>query len=118
MTLLRYIDVVLVVCAAPILLLIGVPAIGYGVGAAMWILLRAAGVAVERRASAIGDVSRELTVRLVFVIGRVLLLALTIILVRRGAGKDDGLTALLVIAFAFTIQLAISIVSRGRGVSR
>jgi hypothetical protein len=113
-TLLRYIDVVLVVCAAPILLLIGVPAIGYGVGAAMWIILRAAGVGVERRASAIGDVSRELTVRLVFVIGRVLLLALTIILVRREAGKDDGLTALLVIAFAFTVQLAISIVTRPR----
>ena len=57
---------------------------------------------------------RPLTVRLLYAMGRVLLLALTIILVRRGAGKDDGLTALLVIAFAFTVQLAVSIVTRPR----
>lgn len=111
-SLVRYIDVVLVFLAAPILLLIGAPALGYLVGAGAWILLRAAGVAVERRAAAIGDVSRELTVRLVYVLARVFLLALAIVLVRRGAGKHDGLTALLVIVFAFTIQLAVSIVTR------
>lgn len=113
-TMLRYIDVVLLICAAPILLLIGVPAVGYGVGAGAWIILRAVGVGVERRASAIGDVARALTVRLLYAMGRVLLLAVTIILVRREAGKDDGLTALLVIAFAFTVQLAVSIVTRPR----
>jgi hypothetical protein len=114
MTLFRYIDVVLVVAAAPILLLIGVPAAGYAVGAGAWILLRAVGVALERRASRIGDVTKELSVRLVYAMGRVLLLALAIILVRRGAGKDDGLTALLVILFAFTVQLAVSIATRPR----
>lgn len=114
MTALRYIDVVLVVIVAPILLLIGVPAVGYAVGAGAWILLRAGGVAVDRRASALGEVSKELTVRLFYVIGRVLLLALAIILVRRSAGKHDGLTALLVIVFAFTVQLIISILTRPR----
>jgi hypothetical protein len=114
MNVIRYIDVVLVLLAAPILLLIGVPALGYLVGAGAWILLRAVGVAVERRAASIGNVSQELTVRLVFVMGRVFLLALVIVLVRRQAGKDDGLTTLLVILFAFTIQLVVSIINRPR----
>ena len=42
-TLFRYIDVVLVAVAAPILLLIGVPALGYLVGMGAWVLLRALG---------------------------------------------------------------------------
>jgi hypothetical protein len=111
---LRYIDVVLVLVAAPILLLIGVPALGYLVGAGAWIALRAVGVVVERRAGAIGNVSQELTVRLVFVLGRVFLLALVIVLVRRQAGKQDGLATLLVILFAFTIQLVVSVINRPR----
>jgi hypothetical protein len=113
-TLFRYIDVVLVTLAAPILLLIGVPALGYLVGMGAWILLRAIGELVERRAGAIGDVSKELSVRLVYVIGRVFALALVIVLVRRGAGKDQGLTTLLVIMFAFTVALLVSLINRPR----
>jgi hypothetical protein len=45
---------------------------------------------------------------------RLFLLALAVILVRRGAGQDEGLAALLVIVFAFTIQLAISFANRPR----
>jgi hypothetical protein len=113
-TLLRYIDVVLVVFAAPILLLIGVPALGYLAGMGIWILLRAIGELVERRAGAIGDVGKELSVRLVYVIARVFALALVIVLVRRGAGKDQGLTTLLVIVFAFTVALLVSLINRPR----
>jgi hypothetical protein len=112
--LLRYIDVVLVVIAAPILLLIGVPAVGYLVGAGAWILLRAVGVGVDRYAGTLGEQSRELTLRLVYLLGRLFLLALAIILVRKDAGRDAGLTALLVIVFAFTMQLAGSIATRPR----
>jgi len=114
MTLLRYIDVVLVVIAAPILLLIGVPAVGYLVGAAAWILLRAVGVGVDRYAGSVDEQSREVTLRLVYLLGRLFLLALAIVLVRKEVGRDDGLTALLVIVFAFTAQLAASIMTRPR----
>jgi hypothetical protein len=111
-TLLRYLDVVVVVVAAPILLLIGVPAIGYLIAGVVWILLRAAGVAVDRYASGIGDQPRELTLRLVYLLGRLFALALTVALVRKNEGRDDGLTALLVIVFAFTMQLLVSIPTR------
>jgi hypothetical protein len=113
MTLLSYLDVVLLVVAAPIMLLIGVPAAGYLVAAGAWIALRAVGIGVERVARA-GDPRREVGLRLGFMLGRLFALALTVILVRKAGSRDDGLTALIVIAFAFTVQLATSAATRPR----
>jgi hypothetical protein len=111
-TVLAYLDVVIVVVAAPIMLLIGVPAVGYLVGAGAWIGLRAAGVAVDRAAVAIGDPRREVTLRLAYLLGRLFVLAIAVILVRNAAGRDAGLTSLLVIVFAFTTQLILSFLTR------
>jgi hypothetical protein len=114
MTLLSYFDVVLLVVAAPVLLLIGVPATGYLAGSASWIVLRAIGVGVERYAASVGVQSRELSIRLGYLMGRLFVLAMTVILVRKGSGQDDGLTALLVIVVAYTIQLVVSFANRPR----
>lgn len=114
MTPLRYLDAVLVVVAAPILVLMGVPAVGYGVGAGAWLILRLAGVAIERYLRQPGDARREISLRLGYLIARIFLLALAVILVRRGAGRDAALTALLVIVFAFTVQLVVSFIERPR----
>ena len=43
------------------------------------------------------------------------MLAIAVILVRNGAGRDDGLTALLVVVFAFTTQLLLSFLTRPKG---
>jgi hypothetical protein len=110
--LLRYFDVALLVIAAPIMLLIGVPAAGYGIAAGAWIAFRAAGVVVERSASAIRDARAEITLRLGYMLGRLFALALTIVLVRQHWGRDAGLTALLVIVVAFTVQLATAALTR------
>jgi hypothetical protein len=110
--LLRYVDVVLIVVAAPIMLLIGVPAVGYGAGAGAWIALRAVGVVVEHYARGLSDTSRELTLRMAYPICRIFALALTVIIVRNGAGKNDALAALAVIVFAFTINLALVFAER------
>jgi hypothetical protein len=111
---LAYLDVVLLVVAAPIMLLIGVPAVGYLVGAGAWIVLRAVGVGVDRLAASIADPTREITLRLGYLLGRLFLLAIAVILVRNGSGRDDGLTALVVIVFAFTAQLVLSFLTRPR----
>ena len=111
---LAYLDVVILVVAAPIMLLIGVPAVGYLVGAGAWIVLRAVGIGVDRLAVSIDDPNREITLRLAYLIGRLFLLAIVVILVRNGSGRDDGLTALLVIVFAFTTQLIVSFLTRPR----
>src|SRR5437588_7539410 len=112
MSLLRYIDVVLLVVAAPIMILIGVSAVGYAVGAGAWIVLRLVGVPVERIATASNQPGRQIGVRLGYMLARLFLLAIAIVLVRRGSGQDAGLTALVVIVFAFTVQLAVSAINR------
>ncbi len=114
MTVLSYLDVVVLVVAAPIMLLIGVPAVGYLVAMGTWIVLRAAGVGVDRVAAATADPRREITLRLAYLMARLFLLAIAVILVRNGSGRDDGLTALVVIVFAFTAQLILSFLTRPR----
>jgi hypothetical protein len=112
--LLTYMDVVLIVLAAPIMLLIGVPAAGYLISVGVWIALRAVGVAVGRYASASSDARMQITARLGYMLGRLFLLALTVVVVRNAFGKNDGLTALIVLVFAFTVQLGTSASSRPR----
>ena len=111
---LRYIDVILIVVAAPILLLIGVPASGYAVAGGVWLVLRVIGIAMERYAGAIADPRRELTLRLAFTMTRIFVLAITVILVRKDDGRDAGLTALAVVVVAFTLNLLLSFGDRPR----
>ena len=114
MPVLRYFDVLVILVAAPIMLLIGVPAAGYAIGAGAWIALRAVGVAVERAAEA-RELRAQVSLRLGYMLGRLFLLALAIVLARNGGGRNDGLAALVVIVVAFTVQLAVSALNRPRG---
>lgn len=111
---LAWLDVVLVIVAAPIMILIGVSAVGYAVGAGAWIVLRLVGVAVERIAADAHEPGRQIGIRLGYMLGRLFGLALAVILARKGSGQDAGLTALAVIVFAFTVQLAVSAINRPR----
>ena len=111
MTVLAYLDVVVLVVAAPIMLLIGVPAIGYAIGAGAWIVLRAVGVGVERLAGVAREQAQELAIRMGYLLGRLFLLAIAVILARQ-VSKDDGLTALVVIVFAYTFSMILSIFTR------
>ena len=112
--LLQYLDVAVLAIAAPILLLIGVPAAGYAISAGAWIVLRGVGVLVERAATAAHEQRTEISLRLGYMLGRLFALALVIVLVRQDSGKDAGLTALVVVVGAFTIQLVVSAMNRPR----
>jgi hypothetical protein len=124
--LISYLDVVLVLLAAPIMIAIGVSVAGYAIGGGAWIVLRAVGEVVDRilvdrdggRASGAGDAARgartEISLRLGYMLGRLFLLALAVVLARSGSGRDAGLTALVLIGFAFTVQLSTSALGRPR----
>jgi hypothetical protein len=114
LTVLGYMDVVLIVLAAPIMLLMGVPVSGYGIAAGVWVALRALGVGVDRYANATPDANRQIGVRMGYMLGRLFTLAIVVILVRKSDGQDAGLTALAVIVFAFTAQLVSSAFTRPR----
>ena len=111
---LAYLDVLLVVVAAPILILIGVPAAGYGIAAGTWLVLRAAGLGVERAATGSGDARMQISVRMGYMLARLFGLALAVI-AARAISRDDGLAALGVVVLAFTVQLATSAVTRAGG---
>jgi hypothetical protein len=111
---LSYFDVILLVVAAPIMILIGVPASGYLIGAGAWIILRAIGVAVDRMATDSTAPNTAIGLRLGFMLGRLFALAIAVILVRKSDGQDAGLACLAVIVFAFTISLFTSALTRPR----
>ncbi len=90
MSVLSYFDVLVLVVAAPIMILIGVPAVGYAVGAGAWIVLRAVGVAMERYAAGITEFNRTIGIRLAYMLGRIFLLAIAVILVRKTTGRTPG----------------------------
>jgi hypothetical protein len=117
LTVLGYMDVVLIVVAAPIMLLMGVPFSGYGIAAGVWVALRALGVGVDRYANGTPDANRQIGVRMGYMLGRLFTLAIVVILVRKSDGQDAGLTALAVIVFAFTAQLVSSAFTRPRSAS-
>lgn len=112
LTLYRWLDVVLVVLAAPFVVLLDLPVLGYAAGAVAWIVNRAIGHAVERRAQATGDVRRAVGLNLGALIARSWLVGLTILAVGLAGEREDGLTAAILLLAAFTLYFASSLLLR------
>ncbi len=108
----RWLDVFLVVLAAPFALLMGAPALGYLVGAGAWILNRVIGVLVERRAGAQPDIRRAVGLNLGALIARSWLVGLTILAVGLAGEREDGLTAAILLLAAFTLYFVSSLLLR------
>jgi hypothetical protein len=108
----RYLDVVLVVLAAPFVVLLGAPVLGYAVGAVAWIAQRFAAVAIDRRASRATDVKTALGLNMASLVLRAWLIGLTILAVGLIAEREDGLTAGITVLAAFTVYFAISLILR------
>jgi len=112
LVLFRWLDVVLVVLAAPFVVLMGLPVLGYVVGAVAWILQRFAAVAIERRAAHAKDVKTALGLNMGSLVIRAWLIGLTILAVGLIAEREDGLTAGITVLAAFTVYFAISLILR------
>jgi hypothetical protein len=108
----RYLDIVVVVLAAPFVVLLGAPVLGYVVGAAAWIIQRVAGVTIERRAERSGDVKTALGLNMASLVLRAWLIGLTILAVGLIADREDGLTAGITVLVAFTVYFATSLIIR------
>jgi hypothetical protein len=107
----RFLDVLLVILAAPFVLLMGGPVLGYTVGAVAWIVTRVLGVVVERQAR---GKSAKAQVGLTFgaLMGRAWILGITILVVGLAGEREDGLMAALLALVAFTVYLATTLVLR------
>ena len=112
LVLFRWLDVIVVVLAAPFVVLMGLPVLGYAVGAVAWILNRAIGVWVERVAAGQQDVRRAVGLNLATLFARAWLVGLTILAVGLAGEREDGLTAAVLMLVAFTLYFVTSLLLR------
>jgi hypothetical protein len=109
---LRYLDVLVVVLAAPFVLLTALPALGYAAGAAVWLVQRAAGAAIEGRLRRTHDVRSLVGLGLGASLGRAWLVGLTILVVGLAGEREDGLMAAVLVLAAYTVYLVTSLILR------
>ena len=107
----RYLDVVLVVLAAPFVILLGLPVLGYLVGAGVWIAQRVLEAVLEH-ASRGADVRRAIGIKVASMIARTWLIGIGILAVGLAAEREDGFTAALVCLAAYTVHLATTLILR------
>jgi hypothetical protein len=107
----RYLDVILIVLAAPFVVLLDLPVLGYAVGAIAWIVARVLEAVLERSAGR-SDVRRAIGVKVGSMIGRTWLIGIAIIAVGLAAEREDGFTAALVCLAAYTVHLATALILR------
>ncbi len=110
-TVLRFLDVVVVLVAAIPALALGAPAFGYVMGAGGWIVARAIQLNERRLTARIADPTRAVGVRLFAAFGRTFLLAAAIIIAAVAGSRKDGLTAALVIFVAYSVAFVIRLMS-------
>jgi hypothetical protein len=116
-SILQYLDVLLVVVAAPVALALGAPALGYLIAAGAWVLQRVL-QQLDRRWIAGRGADARFGLNLVDGFGRIWLLAGAIVLAAVIGGRGDGLTAALVIFCVYSIAFAVRVVEGRPGGAR
>ena len=114
---LAYLDVVLVVLAAPVAIALGASPLGYLIAAGAWVLQRVL-QQLDRRWIAGRGADARFGLNLVDGFGRIWLLAGAIVLAAVIGGRGDGLTAALVIFCVYSIAFALRVVEGRPGGSR
>ena len=107
----RYLDVVVIVLAAPFVVLLELPVLGYAVGAAVWIVQRVLEAVLEQSARR-SDVRRAIGVKVGSMIGRRWRMGIGILGVGLAAEREDGFTAAIVCLAAYTVHLATALILR------
>src|SRR5271163_3344076 len=110
-SILRYLDVLLVVVAAPVAIALGASPLGYLIAAAAWVLQRVLQQLDRRWIRNTKTPRAQLGLNLFEAFGRIWLLAGAIVLAGVVGGRADGLTAALVIFGAYSIAFAIRVLS-------
>lgn len=108
---LRYLDVGLVLIALAPAVAFGVPVLGYVVGAGGWILQRLLAEVDKSWTRRVTRPVRQLGINLFEAFGRIWLLAGVIVIAAVAGGRQDGLTAALVIFAAYSVAFAVKVIT-------
>jgi hypothetical protein len=109
---LRFLDVLIVVLAAPFVVLTGLPVLGYVAGGLAWLVQRAIAVAIEGRMRRQPDVRTAIGLGLGATLGRAWLVGLTILVVGLAGAREDGVMAAVLVLAAYTVYLVTSLILR------
>ena len=104
----KYVDLAVLAASLAVVLLGGLPMLGFAAGAGVWLLQRAIQVLAERRANnelAAGNRQRAMATVAVSTLGRVGLMA-TAVLVAGIVEREAGLSSAILVAILFTVSFA------------
>jgi len=113
MSVVRYLDVLLVLATAPFVVAAGLPVFGYLVAAGAWLLTRVAAEALHARALRSSDPRVRAGLAVGVMMGRVWVIVLAILLARYAGSKEDGVMAAVLMLGAFTVYFMLTLVGRG-----
>jgi len=109
---LRYLDVVLVVLAAPFVVATGLPVLGYAVGAVVWIAQRVVSARVESYLRHEPDLRRQVGIGLTMSLARAFVVGLSILAVGLIGARADGAMAAILVLAAFTVYFVTALLIR------
>ena len=112
-SLVRYLDVSVVLALAPVFALGNLPFFGYVIGAVAWIATRYGVELVQRRARASGHPANQTAWLFAGMMGRVSAIIVAILVARFAGNTDDGIAAAAIVLVAFTVQLLVTLATRG-----
>lgn len=107
----RYVDLALLVLAAPFVVAMGAPVLGFAVGAVAYAAQRIAGELIERKARTL-EFKSGVFLGLASSLGRSWTTAIAILAVGLAAERADGLTAGITVLAAFTVYFAVNLIIR------
>ncbi len=105
----KFVDLLALAAALPVFLLGGFPMLGYAVGAAVWLAQRGIQMIAARRAQeelARGERQRAMGIVAGSGLGRVWLMAATVLVVGLAVERQAGLAAAVLVVVLFTISMA------------
>ncbi|HUN79848.1 MAG TPA: hypothetical protein VMU32_13055 [Solirubrobacteraceae bacterium] len=109
--LLRHLDVLIVVIAAPLAIVLGAPALGCLLGAVAWVLQTVLAKTDKRLIRRASEPRTQLGLNIAEAFGRIWLLAGAIILAAVVGGRSDGLACALIVFAAYTVAFVIRVLS-------
>ena len=112
LSILRYLDLLVLALALPLFLFTGLPLLGYAVAAAAWLAQRAINAFATHKAKASEDPRTVVGVLAGSMIGRGYLVAGSIFAVGLAGAREDGLAAALISITLFTIYFSSNMVVR------
>ncbi len=112
MTALRYIDLVLLWLTVPLLLVLDAPQFGVVVAAIVWTVQKMVMLQVDRIARSRKTPRAAIGLNVATMMGRMWLLAATIVVAGVAVEREDGVAAALVLLGAFTISFAMTLLLR------